>query len=93
MSDDILKSGYFVVSFGESLNATAQECELALLIRHWDSIKNRVQFRYRDSMFFGQGISGLNMSKLMQVLMDRLSVNWIFMKSVVANREEAESPQ
>ena len=44
-------------------------------------------------MFFGQGISGLNMSKLIQVLMDRLSVNWIFMKSVVANREEAESPQ
>ena len=43
MSDDILKSKYFVVSFDESLKATVQECEMDLLVRYWDSIKNRFQ--------------------------------------------------
>ena len=76
-----------------------------LLIRYWDSIKKRVQVWYWDSMFaghgthtdvlkiFDEGISGLNMSKLIQILMERPSVNWKLMKAVVANREEAELPQ
>ena len=56
-------------------------------------------------MFFGLGThidlsksfdeenSGLNMSKLIQILMDGPSVNWKLMKTVVANRKEAELPQ
>ena len=39
---------------------------------------------------FDEGISGLNMSKLIQILMDGPSGNWKFMKAVVAKREEAE---
>ena len=42
---------------------------------------------------FDEGISGLNMSKLSQILMYEPSVNWKLMKAVVANREEAELPQ
>ena len=102
---DVLKSEYFVTSFDESLNTTVQECETDLLVRCWDSIKNRVQFQYWNSMFFGhgthggllkkiyEGISGLNTSKLIQISMDGPSVNWKFMKAVVANREEDELPQ
>ena len=56
-------------------------------------------------MFFGLGThidlsksfdeenSGLNMSKLIQILMDGPSANWKLMKAVVANREQAELPQ
>ena len=39
---------------------------------------------------FDEGISCLNMSKLIQILMDGPSVNWKLMKAVVAKREEAE---
>ena len=46
LSDDILKSNYFVVSFDEILNATVQECEMDLLVRYWDSLKSRFQIRY-----------------------------------------------
>ena len=104
-SGDLLKSEYFVVSFDESLNATVQECEIDLRVRYWDSIKNRVQVRYWDSMFFGhgthadllknfyEGVSGLSMSKLVQISMDGPSVNWKFMKAVVAKREQAELPR
>ena len=42
LSDDILKSEYFVVSFDQRLNATIQKCEMELLVRYWDSVKNRV---------------------------------------------------
>ena len=55
LSDDISEYEYFVVSFDESLNATVQDCEMDLLVRYWDSIKNRVQVRYWNSMFFGRG--------------------------------------
>ena len=42
LSDDILKSEYFVVFFDQRLNATVQKCEMELLVRFWDSVKNRV---------------------------------------------------
>ena len=42
---------------------------------------------------FDQGISCLNMSKLIQILVDGPSVNWKLIKAVVVNREEAELPQ
>ena len=42
---------------------------------------------------FDQGISCLNMSKLIQILVDGPSVNWKLIKAVVANGEEAELPQ
>ena len=42
LSGKILKSKYFVVSFEESLNATVQKCEMDLLVKYWDFIKNRV---------------------------------------------------
>ena len=71
LSDDILKSEYFVVSFDESLNTTVMD----LLVRHSDSMKNRLLVWYWDSMFFDhgthadllkyfdEGSSGLKMSK------------------------------
>lgn len=40
---DILKSNYFVVSFDENLNASIQKYEMDLLVKYWDSIKDRVQ--------------------------------------------------
>ena len=49
---------------------------------HTDLLKN-----------FDEENSGLNMSKLIQILMDGPSVNWKLMKAVVANRKEAELPQ
>ena len=49
---------------------------------HTDILKN-----------FDEGISCLNMSKLIQILMDGPSVNWKLIKAVVANREEAELTQ
>ena len=51
----------------------------------WDSC--------RSIKNFDEGISGLNMYKLIEISMDEPSVNWKFMKAVVANREEAELTQ
>lgn len=51
----------------------------------WDSCRS-----IKD---FDEEISGLNMYKLIEISMDELSVNWKFMKAVVANREEAELTQ
>ena len=42
---------------------------------------------------FDQRIFCLNMSKLIQILVDGPSVNWKLIKAVVVNREEAELPQ
>ena len=68
-------------------------------------MKNRVQVWYWDSLFFGhgtctdvlknfdRGIFCLNMSKLIEILVDGPSVNWKLIKAAVANREEAELPQ
>ena len=75
LSDDILKSMHFVVSLMKAWT-TVQKYEMDLLVRYWDSTKNRVQVWCWNSMFFGhgtnpdllknfdEGISGLNMSKL-----------------------------
>ena len=45
------------------------------------------------SKTLNEGISGLEMSKLIQISMDGPSVNWKLMKAVVAKREEGELPQ
>ena len=41
---------------------------------------------------FDQGISCLNMSKLIQILVDGPAVHWKLIKAVVAKREETELP-
>ena len=42
---------------------------------------------------FDEGIFGLNISKLIQILINGPSIIWKFMKAAFANREDAELPQ
>ena len=51
----------------------------------WDSCKSIKNF--------DEGISGFNMSKLIQIMMYGPAVNWKFMNAFVTNRKEAELPQ
>ena len=87
------------------MNSVTQNCEMDLVIRYWDNVQKRVQVRFWDSMCFGhgthldllkhfsEGLEGLDMSKLTQISMDGLSVNWQFYEAVGKIREENELPK
>ena len=42
------KSDCFVISFDESLNDYAQNCQMDILIRYFDHVEDRVKVRYID---------------------------------------------
>lgn len=100
LKENINRSNFVSVLFDESLNDFTQDCEMDLIVRYWNECKNIVEDRYWDSMFFGhstnidifehfnQGLSGVDLSKLVQVSMDGPNVNLKFLRKVDADRKE-----
>lgn len=101
LKERVLKSQWFSVSFDESLNKSIQECEMDLIIRFWDNISSDVQVRYWGSEFsghatatdilknFNESISGLDVSKQVQISMDGPSVNTKFLGEIKKERDES----
>ena len=84
--------------FDESLNKTTQNSEMDLVIRYWNVDENKVESRHWNSSFLGHAthqdlfmhfetaFEDINVTKLVQVSMDGLGVNWLFpdlLKNVV----------
>ena len=71
----------------------------------WSIEEKQVKVRYLDSQFLGHATSGdllenfnkslveLDLSKIIQISMDGLSVNWCFYDEVIKNRKEMELHQ
>ena len=82
------ESESLAVFYDESLNKVIQESEMDLVLRFWDTCKNKFQVRYWDSMFLGYAaaadslkkindrLAGLDLSKQIQLWMDGPNVNW-----------------
>ena len=58
---------YYSLSFEESYDKIMKKGQMDLLIRFWDSVKDRVQARYLDSSFLGKA-SANDMKNLLQLL-------------------------
>ena len=86
------KSDCFVISFDESLNDYAQNCQMDILIRYFDHVENTVKVRYLDSKFFvhathedffiqfTQALFKLDTKKMFQVSIDGPIVNHKFLE-------------
>ena len=85
---------YIVVCFDESLKEVIQKEQMDICVRLWDSNRNKVAISYFSSAFSGHTTAKdlydgfttvLNndiLPKILQVSMDRPSVNWKFFDAV-----------
>ena len=95
-----LRDKQFVICFDEALNKVVQRGQMDLVVKYWSDTQNKVSTRYLNSVFMGhqtahdlikafkQGISSLDISKLVQVSMDGPNVNLKFFKAL---KEELKS--
>ncbi|KAH6947963.1 hypothetical protein HPB50_022279 [Hyalomma asiaticum] len=85
---------YLVVCFDEALNKVTQKQQMDVLIRYWDAADNSVKTRYLTSCFLGhtcaedlasafrKAVQEIKGSKILQVCMDGLNVNFKFLRSL-----------
>ena len=52
LKNEIVNSEWYTISFDESLNKVVQECKMDVIIRFLYNLSNKVQVRFRNSMFF-----------------------------------------
>ena len=52
LNNEIVNSEWYTISFDESLNKVVQECKMDVIIRFLYNLSNKVQVRFRNSMFF-----------------------------------------
>ena len=103
LNKQVNESEWLAVSYDESLNKVIQESEMDLVLRFWNTCNNKVQVRYWDLMFLGYAtaanllkninyaLSGFDLSKQIQSLMDGPSANWKVLSGMRKEREEAGS--
>ena len=101
IKDEIVLSDCFVVSFDESLNQVPQQCDMNLVIRFWDFLKNKIQVRFWNSIYvghnthvdllknFSDGLGGFDLPKMIEVFMDGPSVILKFLEVLKKSREES----
>ena len=92
MKNETVNSGWYTISFDESLNKVVQECEIDIIIGFWDNLSNKVQVRFWNSMCFGHitstdllnhfsdSLPGLDPSQNLQISMDGPNVNLKFLE-------------
>ena len=92
LHNHLQKSDCFVISFDESLNDYAQNCQMDILIRYFGHVENTVKVRYLDSKFFvhathedffiqfTQALFKLYTKKMFQVSIDGPIVNHKFLE-------------
>ena len=98
--EDLGSAGFLSVCCDESLNSATQNCEMDLFLRYWDNIESKLQVRYWNCIFMGhgsasdlftkfnEGLNGIELTRLIQVLMDGPSVNLKFHEKVEKCQEE-----
>ena len=96
---------YYSLSFDESYNRIMKKGQMDLLIRFWDSAKNRAQTKYLDSSFlrkasandihekFTSAAKELNPTRFLQVLSDGPNVNLTFLDIINNKIKEIEFSQ
>jgi hypothetical protein len=101
---EILLSPVFVISFDESLNRSIQKGQMDIIVRFWNHESNEVFTRYLDSQFLGganskqllksfnEGVSQLNIQKMIQISSDGPNVNLKFLRLVKEDWELNEYP-
>ena len=102
LKDGITKSDCYVVSFHESLNDITETFQI---VRYWTDVSYMSDVRYWTSSFLGhsthsdllkhfnESLSGLHLSRMLQVSMDGPAVNWKFFDALMNYRSECELPQ
>ena len=80
-------SDFMVISFDESLNESTQNCQMDIVLRFWNHEEEKVDVRYWYSIYLGNAahkdllehfnsaLEGIDLFKIIQVSMDRPSVN------------------
>ena len=104
LDQDIQKCSGYVACFDEALNKISQRGQMDIVIRYWSEDANQVATRYFYSVFlehatahdlqvkFTEGLSGLSLTKLVQVSMDGPNVNWKFFEAM-QDSVDAADPQ
>ena len=100
--EDIKHSDNFSISFDESLNSVTANEQMNIVITFWDELNSKVQVGYLTSIFpghnraddllkaFQEATSKLELDKMLQVSLDRPSVNWKFYEKLIESREISE---
>ena len=104
MMESIRKSAHFVISFDESLNKATQSSELDFLVRYFDVLEMKVSTRYVTLIFWSHSrhtdlynsftsmMDELSEDKLVQLSIDRPSVNVKLLQIVQDDREDKGLP-
>ena len=100
LKDNINNSDCYTVLFDESLNRISQTSQIDILLRYWDNIAKMVEVRFWNSSYLGRAthkdlledfnssVSNLDLSKMIQLLMDRPNINWKFVRTLSKDRTE-----
>ena len=98
--EQLVSSAKYIVCFDESINEVIQKEQMDICVRLWDLNRNKMASRYFSSAWLGltttkdlyDGFTTvLNndiLPKLLQVSMNRLSVNWISFDALNYDFEE-----
>ena len=96
LTENVQKSGIFVISFDESLNDS--------IIRFWDHSEQKAQIKFWSSSYLGHSthsdllenfnscVDGLDPSTMVKVSMDGPSVTWKFYNALNNQRDECKLP-
>ena len=104
LEQQVKNSECISVSFDDSLNNVMQDSEMDIVVWYFDT-SDKVVVRYWDSSFLGhrthldilrhfnETTANLNPSKIFQVSMDGLSVNWKFLEKLTNERKDKDFHQ
>ena len=88
LKDNVNSSDRYAVLFDESLSRISQTSQMDILLRHWDNIAKMIKYWFWNSSYLGHAahkdllegfnssVSDLDLSKMIQLLMDEPNVNW-----------------
>ena len=88
LKDNVNSSHRYTVLFNESLNRISQTSQMDILLRYWDNIAKMVKYQFWNSSYLGHAthkdllegfdssVPDLDLSKMIQLLMDGPNVNW-----------------
>ncbi|KAM7298551.1 uncharacterized protein ISCGN_019145 [Ixodes scapularis] len=104
LQQEVQKSDYYVVLFGESGNDFLQEKQMDVHVRYWDS-SHKVATRYYTSAFMGhstaediqevllRALDPLPLGKIIQISMDGPNVNLKFFRNMQVHLQEHHQVQ
>ena len=64
LKQQVGESEWLAICYDESMNKVIQESEMDLVLRFWDTCKNKAPVRYWDSMFLGHATAADLLKKI-----------------------------